>query len=110
MDIKQDQAIKRLLKKLSALRATLKNDERSLLDEMVTGSADEVEAHSMNNRPHPRPASRPQRSADEVEAHSMNRPTPARPADPPAAESGSPSMNPPTRRPHPPPTRWKPTR
>ena len=51
MDIKQDQAFKRLLKKLSALRATLKNDERSLLDEMVTGSADEVEAHSMNNRP-----------------------------------------------------------
>ena len=28
MDTKQDQALKRLLKKLSALRATLKNDER----------------------------------------------------------------------------------
>ena len=40
MDVKQDQAIKRLLKKLSALRATLKNDERKLLDQLVTGSAE----------------------------------------------------------------------
>ena len=35
----------------------------------------------MDNRPHPRPASRPAGSADEVEAHSMkdDRPHPNRP-------------------------------
>ena len=48
MDPKQDQAFKRLLKKLSALRATLKSDERALLDGLITGAADEVGAHSMN--------------------------------------------------------------
>ena len=48
MDPKQDQALKRLLKKLSALRATLKSDERTLLDGLITGAADEVGAHSMN--------------------------------------------------------------
>ena len=39
---------KRLLKKLSALRATLKNDERKVLDQLVTGSANEVGAHQLN--------------------------------------------------------------
>jgi hypothetical protein len=47
MDIKQDQAVKRLLKKLSALRATLNNDERRMLDELVLGSVDEVQLQSM---------------------------------------------------------------
>jgi hypothetical protein len=47
MDVKQDQAVKRLLKKLSALRATLNNDERRMLDELVIGSVDEVQLQSM---------------------------------------------------------------
>ena len=81
MDIKQDQAFKRLLKKLSALRATLKNDERSLLDGLVIGSADEVEAHSLATRPTPRPSA----GADEVKTHSLTtRPTP-RPTPRPSA-------------------------
>ena len=45
MDVKQEQSLKRLLKKLSALRATLKNDERNLLDNLVTSPKDEVSAH-----------------------------------------------------------------
>ena len=101
MDIKQDQAFKRLLKKLSALRATLKNDERSLLDEMVTGPADEVEAHSMNNRPHPRPASRPAGAADEVEAHSMNNRPHPRPAGRPAGSADEVEAHSMDARPHP---------
>ena len=43
----QDLAFNRLLKKLSALRATLKGDERNLLDTLITGPVDEVGAHSM---------------------------------------------------------------
>jgi hypothetical protein len=46
MDAKQDQAVKRLLKKLSALRATLNNDERRMLDELVIGTPDEVQLQS----------------------------------------------------------------
>ena len=67
MDVKQDQAVKRLLKKLSALRATLKNDERSLLDQLVTGAANEVEAHRLS----PKSPVASARDANEVEAHSM---------------------------------------
>ena len=69
MDIKQEQAIKRLLKKLSALRVTLNNDERKFLDELVIGSANEVTAHSMKVNPAKAPAKAPE--ADEVVAHSM---------------------------------------
>jgi hypothetical protein len=44
---KQAQALKRLTKKLNALRKTLRADERSLLDRMVLGEevASEVAAH-----------------------------------------------------------------
>jgi hypothetical protein len=75
MDVKQDQAIKRLLKKLSALRATLKNDERKLLDQLVIGSEDEVEAHSIGWTPIIPNASS---GADEVGAHALfNKSNPA---------------------------------
>ncbi len=46
---KKKQALKRLVKKLSALRATLRRDERELLDQLVLGSAAEVQAHAMTN-------------------------------------------------------------
>ena len=73
MDVKQDQAAKRLLKKLSALRATLKNDERKLLDQLVTGSADEVEAHTMRTSSANAATNAVHRfAANEVEAHSLN--------------------------------------
>jgi len=45
---KKFQALKRLVKKLSALRATLRKEERDLLDELIVGRAAEVEGHSMN--------------------------------------------------------------
>jgi FixJ family two-component response regulator len=44
----QELAFNRLLKKLSALRATLKSDERNLLDGLITGPVDEVAAHAMH--------------------------------------------------------------
>ncbi len=46
---KQTQALKRLTKKLSALRQTLRADERSLLDRMILGdeAAAEVQAHRL---------------------------------------------------------------
>ena len=69
---KQDQAFNRLLKKLSALRATLKSDERNLLDGLVTGPIDEVGAHAMNVTPIS-PARNTTRSTapDEARAHTM---------------------------------------
>ncbi len=65
---KKNQALKRLLKKLSALRATLRHDERVLLDEIILGSVAEVSAHTMTaaaskGAKTPKPA--------EVSAHAM---------------------------------------
>lgn len=51
MDTKESKAISKLLKKLTALRATLLTDERALLDALVTRSAsaaDEMVAHRMS--------------------------------------------------------------
>ncbi len=47
MTDKQTQALKRLTKKINALRKTLRADERSLLDRMILGdeAAAEVQAH-----------------------------------------------------------------
>ena len=66
----QDQALKRLLKKLSALRATLKSEERNLLDGLIIGSADEAAAHRMNVGSRVTPRTTP--AADEAAAHRMN--------------------------------------
>ena len=74
---KTDKAFNLLLKKLSALRATLTNDERGILDGMVIGPSDDVFAHSMGNIPIS-PARSTARStarataADEARANSMN--------------------------------------
>jgi hypothetical protein len=46
MDKKQLQAMKRLAPKLSALRMTLRGQERIILDEMVKAYESEVSAHS----------------------------------------------------------------
>ena len=72
MNKKQSQASKRLLKKLSALRATLSNDERHVLDSLV-----EVEAHKLNTKAgSPRAtgskASGGKAGAREVEAHKFD--------------------------------------
>jgi hypothetical protein len=63
METQQD--LKRLLKKLSALRATLKGDERSMLDGMVIGSFDEVIAHKMMTKAFTKAFT----DSDEAEAH-----------------------------------------
>lgn len=53
MDEKQTRALKRLMKRLNAVRQTLWSDERGLLDQMVTASFPEVEGHIY------KPAARP---------------------------------------------------
>jgi hypothetical protein len=66
MNTEETQAMKRLLKKLSALRATLSDDERALLDGfIVTSKADEVVAHVIKDAVSP--AVTP--AADDVVAH-----------------------------------------
>lgn len=47
MDTKQQAALKRLTKKLSALRQTLRKDERELLDTIVLGQRAEVKGHRL---------------------------------------------------------------
>jgi len=69
MDDKQIRIVERLLKKLSALRATLSNDERGVLDHLIVGESGEVQAHAL--RPASVGAKMP--AQDEVQAH-MTRP------------------------------------
>ncbi|MCL4559007.1 MAG: hypothetical protein M1281_00120 [Chloroflexi bacterium] len=83
MDSKQTQALNRLVKKLNAMRATLKKDERDLLDDMIlsrTAMSDEVAAHAMSKErvtpkitpaPDERIASRIAAQDEEVVAHAM---------------------------------------
>ena len=67
------QAAKRLLKKLSALRATLPDDEREILDGYIV--VDEVEAHRLKTRVAQKTLGRVAMKADgkvkEVEAHRL---------------------------------------
>jgi hypothetical protein len=62
----QSQAYTRLFKKLSALRATLPNDERAILDRLIV--VNEVSAHKMNTKANTRANTK----ASEVSAHKMN--------------------------------------
>jgi hypothetical protein len=48
---KQAQAMERLTAKLTALRKTLRGEERKLLDSMVLAARAEVSAHSKSMRP-----------------------------------------------------------
>src|SRR5215211_5024485 len=70
MKTTQSQASKRLFKKLSALRATLSNEERAILDRLIV--TEEVKAHKMTQKI----ASKAQTKADpkqvEVQAHKIN--------------------------------------
>jgi hypothetical protein len=73
MKTSQDLAFNRLLKKLSALRATLKGDERNLLDGLITGPTDEVVAHAMNVKAiSPAKTAAKTASPDEAKALAMN--------------------------------------
>ena len=72
---KQAQALERLTAKLSALRKTLRGEERKLLDAMVLSTQSEVSAHSKTVKPIARPTARPsarQTPASDVELHSAN--------------------------------------
>jgi hypothetical protein len=75
MSANQEQSMNRLLKKLSALRATLRKDERDLLDAFVlsaSGSADEVAAHSLAAaKVTAAKATSKAAEADEARAHSL---------------------------------------
>jgi hypothetical protein len=50
---KKTQAQKRLLKKLSALRKTLRKDEREALDRFILGASGEVRAHGYDSSAQP---------------------------------------------------------
>ena len=58
-----------LLKKLSAVRMTLSDEERALLDQLIEGSQVDVEAHAKAFSPDAAKAM----DADEVVAHTMPR-------------------------------------
>ena len=65
-------AINRLLKKLSALRATLIGEERNLLDGLITGPGDDVSAHAMRVTPiSPARSTARATSPDEARANAM---------------------------------------
>src|SRR5690348_1549514 len=72
---KQAQALERLTAKLSALRKTLRGEERKLLDQMVLNAQSEVTAHSKVTRPIARPTTRPSGRISlesDVELHSAS--------------------------------------
>src|SRR6266508_3616627 len=43
--MQKDKAFKRVIKKLNAVRAVLQDDEREVLDEIITTEPEEVQAH-----------------------------------------------------------------
>jgi len=68
MKTTERQASKRLFKKLSALRATLSNEERKILDELIVN---EVAAHKMTSRAAGKSVGKATNKASEVAAHKM---------------------------------------
>ena len=67
--MKKNQAFKRVIKKLSAVRATLGNDERQALDNIIV---DEVAAHTMKITKAAKSAKAPKTArTNEVAAHTM---------------------------------------
>ena len=68
MKTTQKQASKRLFKKLSALRATLSNEERKILDDLIVN---EVAAHKMTGKAVGKAAGKATNKASEVAAHKM---------------------------------------
>jgi len=76
MDTKMTQTMKRLLKKLSAMRATLSDEEQELLDQIVLLPNEDVEAHRLDPRYDPRldPKYDPRKdpAAEDVEAHKLD--------------------------------------
>ncbi|MCO6451634.1 MAG: hypothetical protein J5I90_12680, partial [Caldilineales bacterium] len=69
--MESQQSTKRVLKKLSALRATLSDEEQVILDGYILDSASEVTAHSMTERITPGVTPAADAGPDEMMAHSM---------------------------------------
>ncbi|MGZ9223961.1 MAG: hypothetical protein ACXW4M_00245 [Anaerolineales bacterium] len=76
MKTTEKQASKRLFKKLSALRATLSNEERAILDNLIV--VEEVTAHKMLNKTAAKTVAKTASKAAEVAAHKMNNKTTAK--------------------------------
>ena len=76
MKTTQKQASTRLFKKLSALRATLSNEERAILDSLIVVEEDtadkEVTAHKMNSKAFGKATGKATGKANEVIAHKIN--------------------------------------
>jgi len=71
MAINRKQVSKKLFKKLSVLRATLTKDERTVLDEIVTGRATQVAAHKLTNKSVNKAMGRATHKATQVAAHKI---------------------------------------
>jgi len=71
MNDNQSQAAARLLKKLTAVRVTLNNDERAILDRVVATASFDVEAHSMAGRPTEAATGAKIEAAKDVAIHAM---------------------------------------
>jgi len=69
MKVTQKQASARLFKKLSALRATLSNEERAILDKLIV--VDEVFAHKMAGKAVGKAVGKSIGKATETSAHKM---------------------------------------
>jgi len=70
---KKAQAMERLTAKLTALRKTLRGEERALLDAMVLAAQSEVSAHSMTSKPQARSNTGPSSGkTSDVQLHSAN--------------------------------------
>jgi len=69
MKTTRQQASARLFKKLSALRATLSNEERDILDNLIV--VEEVSAHKMTTKAVGKAANKAAAKATEVAAHKM---------------------------------------
>jgi hypothetical protein len=70
MKTARQQASARLFKKLSALRATLSNEERDILDNLIV--VEEVSAHKLTTKAMSKVANKTQSKAAEVAAHKMS--------------------------------------
>jgi len=67
--MKKNKAFKRVIKKLSAVRATLDNEERQVLDNIIV---DEVVAHKMNLAKTAAKTTAKTSAKTAVKAHKMN--------------------------------------
>jgi len=71
MDGKQVATTNRVLKKLSALRATLSDSELNVLDQIVIGATPDVAAHKMADRSADQVADKAADKTADVVAHKM---------------------------------------